>query len=97
VRSIRKRWQPRSDDPDRDVERALARMEYHLESEFRARGEGETRQQYLANLRDHGLGRLDQRTWRVLDIYQQSRYGAGADRETADEAIRLVDELIGER
>lgn len=93
-RSVWKRWQPRSDDPNRDVERALARMEYHLESAYRPREDGETHQQYFERLRAYPLASLDERTWRVLDVYQRSRYGSGVDRETADEAIRLVDELV---
>jgi transglutaminase-like putative cysteine protease len=94
VKTVWMRYQPRSDDPDADVERALARLEYHLESRFRPREDGETRQQYLDDLDEHGIGGLDSRAWQVLDIYLESQYGDGVDRDAADRAVDVVDDIV---
>lgn len=94
VRSVWMRYQRSSDDPDRDVQRALDRMEYHIGRQFRPREDGETRQDYLADLEENAIGTLDGRAWTVVDRYQRSRYGDGVDRGTADDTIRIVNEMV---
>jgi len=96
LRSVRMRYQRRTGDPDRDVERALGRLESHLASKFRPRAEGETHHQYLRALEDDHLVPLDERAWRVLDLYHRSRYGEGVGEAAADEAVGIVDEVVRE-
>lgn len=94
LRSVRVRYQRRTDDPDRDVERAVERLEYHLEDRFRPRREGETLNQYLSSLHADEVLDLDDRAWRVVDQYHESRYGGGATEADADEAVAAVDGIV---
>jgi creatinine amidohydrolase/Fe(II)-dependent formamide hydrolase-like protein len=94
LRSVWVRYQRRTDDPDHDVERALGRLEYHLESAFRPRTDGETRHTYLAALQERDGATPDPRAWRVVDISHRSRYGDGATEADADEAVEIVDDIV---
>jgi len=92
TRAYREVWlrrQPRS-GPEADVRRAFDRLEYLLERNGRARRDGETPRQYV-----RAVG--DERARRVGALYERAVYGGAATEETADEAVRLVDELVSER
>ncbi|MGZ0747470.1 DUF3488 and transglutaminase-like domain-containing protein [Haloparvum sp. AD34] len=78
-------------DPIYDVERAYARLEYLLEQRYRARRPGETPRDYLTALDARGA---DDRIHRVADAYEQAMYAGEIDRETADDAVRVVRQLV---
>jgi len=88
-RAVWLRWQPR-EDPATDIERAFERLEWLLERRHRNRQPGETVRDYFEAVD------ADERAWRVATIRERSRYAGSVDREAADEAIELVDELVGE-
>ena len=91
-RAYRAAWlrvQPRR-APEADIERAYERLEYLLSRRHGPRRTGETASQYLARVGDD-------RAHRVGELYQRARYGGGVGRAAADEAVSLVDELVGER
>ncbi|AFZ73238.1 DUF3488 and transglutaminase-like domain-containing protein [Natronobacterium gregoryi] len=88
-------WQRRTDDPDRDAERAFRRLESLLGATYRPRRPGESARGYVRALADEH--ELDPRTERVVDRYEQAVYGGGVGREEADRAIELVDELARNR
>lgn len=96
-RTLWLRWQPRTDSPETDLQRAVDRLEYHLGSRARERENGETWHQYLASLADEAPEVVDQRVRRVVELHYRSRYGEEISRESADEAIDLVDEVVGSR
>jgi transglutaminase-like putative cysteine protease len=93
-RAARLRWQSASDDAVSDVERAYERLETLLAREYRKRRPGETHREYVEAL---AASDLDERARRVAEIHERAHYAGDVDRETADEAIALVDELVGER
>jgi transglutaminase-like putative cysteine protease len=82
------RYQPRG-EPGEDIERAFERLEYLRGQEGRPRRSGETPRQFVAD--------ADSRVRRVGELYERARYAGRADRAAADEAVSLVDELVGER
>ena len=87
-RALRLRVQPRV-DPETDVRRAYERLELLLARRARERRAGETVRQYLDRVGDD-------RARRVGRLYERARYGEAVDEAAADEAVRLVDELVGE-
>ena len=89
-RAVWARWQPR-ESPAVDVERAFDRLQYALERTERAREPGETPRQYLDAV-DAG-----EAAHRVCDYYERSRYGGRVTEADADEAVRLVGEIVSER
>ena len=88
-RAVWLRWQPR-EEPATDVERAFERLEYLLERRHRERHPGETVRAYLDAID------ADERARRVATIRERARYAGTVDRAAADEAIDLVDELVGD-
>jgi transglutaminase-like putative cysteine protease len=89
-RTVWLRWQPEA-DPATDVERAFERLEYVLAMDHRPRRPAETPREYL-----DAIG-ADRRARRVATIREQALYADEVDRERADEAVALVDDLVGER
>jgi len=89
-RALWLRWQPTTDSPGEDVERAFERLEYLLGRRYRPRASGETPRQYLAALD----ASVDPRARRVVELYEQARYSGIVSREEAEEAIRCVDDLV---
>ncbi|WP_225741213.1 transglutaminase TgpA family protein [Halorussus halophilus] len=89
-RAVWLRHQPRR-DPETDVKRAFDRLEYLLADRYRERRTGETPREYLAD-----IGDVDERVARVGDCYERVRYAGQVEEDTADEAVSLVDELVGE-
>lgn len=85
------RWQRPTESPARDVERAYRRLEIDLKRRYRPRAEAETPRQYVERVG----GRADAgRRRRVLELYESARYRGDVTRAEADEAIRIVDEVI---
>jgi transglutaminase-like putative cysteine protease len=89
-RSLWLRWQPSTDSPRDDVERAFERLEYLLGRRHRPRATGETPRQYLAALDVP----VDRRARRVVELHERARYADGVTRREADEAIRCVNDLV---
>ncbi|MFP8952734.1 transglutaminaseTgpA domain-containing protein [Natrialbaceae archaeon A-arb3/5] len=92
-------WHGRRRDPDRDAERAYRRLERLLAREYRPRRRNESARAYLTDLStttDDGLA-CDQRLQTVLEYYERSVYGGGVDREEADEAVAVVDDVARSR
>jgi transglutaminase-like putative cysteine protease len=94
VRAVRLYWQPRR-DPDGDVERAFGRLELLLSRAVRPRRDGETPREYLETM--GMLANVGERGNRIARLYERAHYGDGVSRDEADEAVRLVNQLIGER
>jgi len=92
--TLQVRWQGPRRSPDQDTERAYRRLEILLEQRFRARRGSETPRDYVDALTLTGA---DDRVERVAQLYELAHYGDGVTEAQADEAIDLVDELIGER
>ncbi|WP_339105594.1 transglutaminaseTgpA domain-containing protein [Haloterrigena salinisoli] len=90
-------WQRRSDDPDRDAERAYRRLERLLDAAYRPRERSESARGYLEALAEEADEGVDTRTKTVVERYERAVYGGGVDREGADEAMAIVDELARER
>ncbi len=87
-RAVWLRYQPR-DEPARDVERAFQRLQYYLgRQQYRSRWEDETVREYLDAVDADPAAR------RVAAIRERARYRGDVSREDADEAVRLVDELV---
>ena len=84
---MRIRYQHRI-DPRTDVERAFQRMLLFLEFRYRRREQGETVREYLAAVD------ADSRADRVAAIRERTRYRGDISDAMADEAVRLVDEII---
>ena len=100
AREVRLYWQRPGDDPDCDVEQAYHRLELLLGQAYRPRKRTESTRQYLAALSSDSADDsvpVDERARRVGRIYERAVYGGGVDRETADDARSLVDELVRER
>ncbi|AGB38261.1 transglutaminase TgpA family protein [Natronococcus occultus] len=94
-RELRLYWHGRRGEPDEDARRAYRRLEELLAREYRPRRRGESSRQYLAALSaEHDI---DERAKRVARHYERATYGGGVDREEADEAVDIVDELARER
>jgi len=93
-RGFQLRWQGPRRSPDQDTERAYRRLEMLLERRYRPRRGEETPRDYVDAL---SLTGADDRVERVAHLYELAHYGDGVTREEADEAIALVDELVGER
>ncbi|MFW5919684.1 MAG: transglutaminase domain-containing protein [Halanaeroarchaeum sp.] len=81
------RYQPRSDDPARDVQQAFERLSVLLEQRHRTRKPGETVRAYLDAID------ADDRARRVAVIHERARYAGHVDPAAAEEAIELVDEI----
>ncbi|WP_435183222.1 transglutaminaseTgpA domain-containing protein [Halobellus sp. EA9] len=79
-------------DPETDVARAYRRVATVLERRHRPRRPGETPRAYFRSLPDGHGGAAEAR--RVGDLYERARYGGGVDRDDADEAVALADELV---
>jgi transglutaminase-like putative cysteine protease len=86
------RWQVPTDSPARDVTRACRRLELAFARRGRPKADGETTRQYLERVGDEPTRG---RRRRVIELYELATYGGGVTRAEADEAIRLVDELVG--
>ncbi|PSQ15970.1 transglutaminase [Halobacteriales archaeon QS_8_69_26] len=93
-RIVRMHWQGDRGEPVEDVRRAYERLELLLAREHRPRRPGETPREYVDTLSAFGI---DPAVREVAEIHEQARYAGRADREDADEAIRLVDRLVRER
>jgi len=92
--TLQLRWQGPRRSPDQDTERAYRRLELLLEQRFRPRRGAETPRDYVDALTLTGA---DDRVERVAQLYEIAHYGDGVTESQADEAIDLVDELVGER
>ncbi|WP_226039637.1 DUF3488 and transglutaminase-like domain-containing protein [Natrinema sp. DC36] len=94
-------WHGRRRDPDRDAERAFARLERLLARQYRPRRRSESARAYLAALSaatDDAADAepIDPRTELVVDYYERATYGGGISRADADEAIEIVDDIARE-
>ncbi|WP_459191592.1 transglutaminase TgpA family protein [Halosimplex sp. J119] len=89
-RAIWLRYQPTS-DPQTDAERAFDRLEYVLAERHRPRRPEETPRQYLA-----AIG-ADERARQVATVRERAMYAGRVTREEADEAVSLVDDIVGWR
>lgn len=89
--TLRMRRQRPSLSRERDIQRAYHRLEQMLGRRFRARQTGETPRTYVA-----AIDVDDRRVTRVLELYEQARYAGDVSRADANEAIRLVDEVVAE-
>ncbi|MGM0592173.1 MAG: DUF4129 domain-containing protein, partial [Halobacteriota archaeon] len=85
------RYQRSRGDPNADVERAFARLEYLLGRTYRPRRQGETVRSYLAALELRGL---DERAETVGRAYERARYGDGVSASDAENAIETVDAMV---
>ncbi len=92
-RGLQLRWQGPQHSPEGDTERAYRRLEMLLERRYRPRRGEETPRDYVDAL---SLTGADDRVERVAYLYELAHYGEGVTRAEADEAIALVDELVGE-
>jgi transglutaminase-like putative cysteine protease len=92
--TLQVRWQGARRSPDQDTERAYRRLELLLERRYRPRRGAETPRDYVDSLTLTGA---DDRVERVAELYEYAHYGDGVTETQADEAIALVDELVGER
>jgi len=86
-------YQPATDEPSADVERAFERVESALARETRPRASGETPRQYLEAVTEGADGRHA----RLSDLYERARHAGQVSREEADEAITIADALVRER
>lgn len=91
--SVRMRWQGRTASPEAAAERAFERLEILLARRYRPRHRGETRRSYLDSLAVRGL---DPRVRTVFETYERARYAGTIDHERAEEAVTLVDAIVGE-
>ncbi|WP_415379889.1 transglutaminase TgpA family protein [Halosimplex sp. TS25] len=89
-RAVWLRYQP-TRDPETDAERAFERLEYVLAERHRPRRPEETPRQYLT-----AIG-ADERATQVAYIRERARYAGKVTREEADEAVSLVDDIVGWR
>ena len=89
-RAVWLRYQP-TKDPETDAERAFERLESVLAERHRPRRPGETPRQYLASIG------ADERAAQVATIRERARYAGQVTREEADEAVSLVDDIVGWR
>ncbi|MFB6141134.1 MAG: DUF3488 and DUF4129 domain-containing transglutaminase family protein [Halosimplex sp.] len=89
-RAVWLRYQP-TRDPETDAERAFERLEYVLAERHRPRRPEETPRQYLA-----AIG-ADERARQVAAIRERAKYAGRVTREEADEAVSIVDDLVGWR
>jgi hypothetical protein len=85
-------YQPESDSPREDVERAFDRVERVLARDRRKRAPGETPRQYFAD-----VANADGRHRRLLDLHEKASYADRVTREEADEAIEIADALVREQ
>ena len=83
----------RRGDPEADVQRAFARLEYLLGRRYRPRRPTETPRTYLTAMRLRGA---DERIEAVYDAYERSRYAGTVSRADADDAIDTVEDLVWE-
>ncbi|QCC59056.1 transglutaminaseTgpA domain-containing protein [Natrinema thermotolerans] len=93
-------WHGPRRDPDRDAERAFERLERLLARQYRPRRRSESARAYLTALAaaaTEGEPPTDPRLERVLEAYERATYGGGVDREDADAAIAVVDDLARDR
>ncbi|WP_276259412.1 transglutaminase TgpA family protein [Haloglomus litoreum] len=96
-RELRLRYQPRTDDPARDVARAFGRLEFLAEKAGATRRPGETAREFAARVGAGGPGGPDERARRLATLHERARYGGGVTVEEADEAVGLADELVSDR
>ena len=89
-RELWMRYQP-SGTPKAETERAFARLEYLLARTNRPRRAGETSKRYLTVIG------ADERARRAGEIFERAHYGGAVSRAEADEAVALIDELVGEQ
>ena len=89
-RAVWLRYQP-TRDPVTDAERAFERLEYVLAERHRPRRPEETPRQYLA-----AIG-ADERAAQVAAVRERAKYAGRVTREEADEAVDLVDDMVGWR
>ncbi|MFQ3293632.1 MAG: transglutaminase-like putative cysteine protease [Natrialbaceae archaeon] len=94
IRIVRLYWQPRR-EPDEDVERAFERFELLLNRSVRPRRDGETPREYLRRMRM--LANIGDNVNRIATLYERAHYGDGVSQEEADEAVDIVNEIVGER
>jgi transglutaminase-like putative cysteine protease len=87
-RALWLRYQPRA-DPATDVERAFQRLQHYLgENHYRPRWDDETVREYVDAID------ADPRARRVAAIRERARYRGDVSEADADEAVRLVNELV---
>ncbi|ELZ29609.1 transglutaminase domain protein [Halosimplex carlsbadense 2-9-1] len=89
-RAVWLRYQP-TKDPETDAERAFDRLEYVLAERHRPRRPEETPRQYLASIG------ADERAAQVAAVRERAKYAGRVTREEADEAVDLVDDMVGWR
>ncbi|WP_232343100.1 transglutaminase TgpA family protein [Halosimplex litoreum] len=89
-RAVWLRYQP-TKDPETDAERAFDRLEYVLAERHRPRRPEETPRQYLASIG------ADERAAQVAAVRERAKYAGRVTREEADEAVDLVDDIVGWR
>ncbi|MDR5674481.1 transglutaminase domain-containing protein [Halalkaliarchaeum sp. AArc-GB] len=92
-RGVWLRYPVRRRDPETDVHRAFARLEYLLGRRYRPRRRTETPRTYLTAMRLRGA---DERIEEVFDAYERARYRGDVSRAEADAAIETVEELAWE-
>jgi len=97
-------WHGRRQNPDRDAERAFARLERLLARQYRPRRRSESARAYLHALSTLSMAAdatdatpIDPRTERVVEYYERTTYGNGVSRTEADDAIAIVDDLARAR
>ncbi len=97
-REVRLRYQPRTDDPARDVAQAFDRLEHLGRKADAARRPGETAREFAARVGAVGVSDTpDERARRLATLHERARYGGGVTVEEADEAVALADELVSDR
>jgi hypothetical protein len=83
-------YQPETDDPAADVQRAFERVEQALARSGRPRASGETPRQYLRAV-------AGDRYERLADLHERARYAGRVTREDADEAISIANAVVRDR
>jgi hypothetical protein len=91
-RTYRIHWQPRTDSPQADIDRAIERLDWVLASRFQERRGNQTLRSYLASIEDTEIDA--RRLGRILRLYERARYRGEVSREGADEIIEEVDAFV---
>ncbi|MFW6448845.1 MAG: transglutaminase TgpA family protein [Halobacteriota archaeon] len=92
-RQLAMRWQRRTGDPVRDVERAQRRVEWALAKAYRPRRPTETAREYrrVVEVLD-----ADPAVGRFFTASERIRFGGLRDPVLADEAVDLADRIVGD-
>ena len=94
LRAVDRYWQPATDSPRRDVERAFDRVEAVLGRQYRSRRDGETRREYVAAVQQRGT--RDDRLDRLVHLYEHAVYKGAVSRQRADEAREIATQISRE-